>query len=97
MGRIDEQHVSRPAPLVLDITAADEATALAAKRAGWGVGFLWQPPRTAGAWPGGCEGTTYLHTSARPAGPLMYSTRTVLLFSSTHTVPSRGLQSTGTT
>jgi hypothetical protein len=30
MGRIDEQHLSEPGLMVLDITAADEATALAA-------------------------------------------------------------------
>ncbi|MFI9586339.1 DUF6207 family protein [Streptomyces sp. NPDC052236] len=30
MDRVDEQHVSEPGLLVLDITAADEATVLAA-------------------------------------------------------------------
>jgi hypothetical protein len=54
MDPIDEQHVSEPGLLVLDITAADEATAFAALHAldrMWassGTHRLWRVPGQAG-------------------------------------------------
>ncbi|MBT2529931.1 hypothetical protein J7E91_32365 [Streptomyces sp. ISL-99] len=54
MDHIDEQHVSAPGLLVLDIAAADESTALAALRqlsecwASSGTHRVWRVPGEAG-------------------------------------------------